>query len=350
MKRDWKSTVVNESLEIVDAVRILQKTALQILLVVNDNDELVGVVTDGDIRKVILEGYSLDLPISKLMNNNPVVATSTDTKEEVLTLFKKNLISRIPLLDDKKRITDLYLFENFLNVTTKDNPVVIMAGGLGSRLGSLTENTPKPLLKVGGKPILETILTSCIEQGYRNFYFSVNYRSEMIKNYFGNGENWGVEISYLEENKRLGTAGALNLLNNIDPETPLIVMNGDVLTKVDLNCLARYHKEKDSSATMCVKEFDFQVPYGVVNIKDTQIISLDEKPVHKFLVSAGIYMLSPKVLELIPRDEYFDMTQLFDQVIENKDNVVPFPIHEYWLDIGKVQDYEKAQIEYHQIF
>jgi len=350
MIKNWKETLVFETERIVKAVEILQTTALQIILVVDKNSKLVGVVSDGDIRRAILNGQDFSGSVREIMNPTPVVVTREDSREKVLELFREKVITRIPVVDRDGRVIDLYRFELFINSTSKPNPIIIMAGGLGSRLGELTEEVPKPLLKVGGKPILETILQSCIEQGFHNFYLSVNYKSEMIKNFFQNGEKWGVRINYLEEDKRLGTAGALKLLDYENNDIPFIVINGDILTKVDFTSLIKDHNENNSCATMCVKEFDFQVPYGVIEIVQNMIHKICEKPLHKFLVNAGIYMLSPKILKYILSNEYLDMTQLFNTAIENGEVITVFPIHEYWLDIGKIQDFERAQTEYHQIF
>jgi NDP-sugar pyrophosphorylase family protein len=224
-----------------------------------------------------------------------------------------------------------------------------MVGGLGSRLWPLTENTPKPMLKVGDKPIVQTIIERFCEYGFVNIVMCVNYKSHIIQDYFGDGSEFGVNIEYIFEEERMGTAGALSLLRSI-PEGPFFVMNGDLLTNVNFEHLLTYHTESEAYATMCVREYDFQVPYGVVNIEGHNILSIEEKPVHRFFVSAGIYMLSPEAIRHIPENKFYDMPTLFEKLIEYKEKVVSFPIREYWLDIGRIEEYERANNEFHGVF
>jgi NDP-sugar pyrophosphorylase family protein len=224
-----------------------------------------------------------------------------------------------------------------------------MVGGLGTRLRPLTENIPKPMLKVGDKPILQTIVEKFAEYGYTNIIMCVNYKSHIIQDFFGDGKEFGVNIEYIFEEQRMGTAGALSLLIE-KPSEPFFVMNGDLLTNVNFEHLHNYHIATNSIATMCVREYDFQVPYGVVNIKDSKIVSIEEKPIHKFFVSAGIYMLSSEVLNYIPKNEFFDMPTLFEKLISLNKNTVSFPLREYWLDIGRMEEYKKANDEYSEVF
>jgi NDP-sugar pyrophosphorylase family protein len=224
-----------------------------------------------------------------------------------------------------------------------------MAGGLVNRLRPLTDECPKPMLKVGNKPLLETIVENFIEYGFHRFYISVNYMADVVESYFGDGSRWGVDIEYLHEEHRLGTAGALSLL----PETPteaILVMNGDLLTKVNFKQLLDFHYGHQAQATMCVREYDFQVPYGVVKIDGQRITSIDEKPIQRFFVNAGIYVLEPEALDLISSNIFFDMTTLFEKLIELKKEPAVFPIREYWLDIGHLADYNRANGEYRDIF
>ena len=224
-----------------------------------------------------------------------------------------------------------------------------MAGGLGTRLRPLTQDTPKPLLKVGNKPILETIIENFAKYGFVNITISVNYKADMIKEYFGDGSALGVNIDYIEESKRLGTAGALSLIKE-RPQEPFFVMNADLLTNVNFEHLLDFHLLERSVATMCVREYDYQVPYGVIETDGSLITSIKEKPLHKFFVNAGIYTLSPQVFEYIPKDEFYDMPTLFEDIIANNLKSVSFPIHEYWLDIGRMEEFEQAQNEYNEVF
>jgi NDP-sugar pyrophosphorylase family protein len=224
-----------------------------------------------------------------------------------------------------------------------------MAGGLGNRLRPLTEDVPKPLLKVGRKPLLETILETFRSHEFRNFYISVNYKAEMIKAHFGDGEKWKCTIRYLEENDRLGTAGALGLIPET-PTQPLLIMNGDVLTNVDFSSLLSFHGEHQAKATMCVREFDFQVPYGVVNIDEHRITGIVEKPVHSFFVNAGIYVIDPELLSFVPKSGSFDMPDLFASALDKGMPTAAFPIREYWTDIGRIDDFHRANGDYASIF
>lgn len=224
-----------------------------------------------------------------------------------------------------------------------------MAGGLGTRLRPLTQDIPKPLLKVGNKPILETIIKNFANHGFVNITISLNYKGEMIKDYFGDGSNFGVNIDYVEENMRLGTAGALSLIEN-KPNEAFFVMNADLLTDVNFSHLLDFHSFSNSDATMCVREYEYQVPYGVIEVEESNVTSIVEKPIQKFFVNAGIYVLSPKVFDYIPKNEFYDMPTLFNTFIEKEKRVISFPIHEYWLDIGRMSDFEQAQSEYFRVF
>ena len=224
-----------------------------------------------------------------------------------------------------------------------------MVGGLGTRLRPLTKDMPKPMLKVGNKPILQTIVEKFAEYGFVNITMCVNFNASIIRDYFGDGKEFGVNIDYVLEQKRMGTAGALSLLKE-RPSEPFFVMNGDLLTNVNFEHIFNYHTLHKATATMCVREYDYEVPYGVVKMNDNKITAIAEKPVQKFFVSAGIYMLSPEILDLIPQDEFYDMPTLFEKAIAQDKNVISFPIHEYWIDIGRLEEYQKANEEYAKIF
>ena len=208
---------------------------------------------------------------------------------------------------------------------------------------------PKPLIHVGSQPILETILKNFKDYGFRRFFIAVHYKNEMVRRHFGDGARWGVEIRYLKESKPLGTAGALGFLPAV-PKLPLIVMNGDLLTNIHFDQLLSFHKAGRAAATMGVREYDFQVPYGVIKIKNDSILTIDEKPVQRFFVNAGIYLLEPRTLRLLPKNKPFDMTQLFERLIKSKERIAAFPIREYWLDIGQMDDLKRANGEFARVF
>ena len=335
---------VKEAMQIIDSGR------MQLALVVDNKNKLIAVVTDGDVRRGILAGVNLDSNVLKVANHSPVFFRQGEKFN--IEYAKKMLISRVPVVDSDNCIIDLYHVLNHRHGVNekKGNIVVLMAGGLGTRLRPLTHKHPKPLLDVGEKPILETIIKNFAKYGFSQIYLSVNYKAEMIKAYFGDGSRLGVDIRYLEEKKRLGTAGALSLLDQKDIDIPFFVMNGDLLTTVDFQKMLDYHYEQDSSATVGVREYDFQVPYGVIKAQKGYVQSIQEKPVHRFFVNAGIYLLNPDLLQYIPRDTFYDMPTLISALIDKQQSVSSFPIHEYWLDIGRIEEYNKANSEYNNIF
>ncbi|MEV9526252.1 nucleotidyltransferase family protein [Aliarcobacter butzleri] len=347
--RNIDNIKLNINSTIKEALQIIDNGALQIALVVDENDILIGTLTDGDIRRGLLKGLDLNSLIESIIFKIPTIAKISDTKEEILKMALSKKLHQIPIVDEKGRILGIQEIEELIKPKNKTNKVILMVGGLGTRLRPLTETTPKPMLKVGNKPILQTIVEKFAEYGYTNIIMCVNYKSHMIQDYFGDGKEFGVNIEYVLENQRMGTAGALSLLKE-KPTEPFFVMNGDLLTNVNFEHLHNYHLSTNSIGTMCVREYDFQVPYGVVNIKDSKIIFIEEKPTHKFFVSAGIYMLSPEVLDYIPENQFYDMPTLFEKIISENKNAISFPLREYWLDIGRIEEYKKANEEYDEVF
>lgn len=343
--KNWRELVVRPEAAIRETIGRIDAAGLQIALVADANDRLIGTVTDGDVRRGILRGVSLDDPVSTIMNRKPVKARPEDDRETVLTLLRTMRLRQIAIVDASDCLVGIEVLDDLLESKHRPNPVVLMAGGLGTRLRPLTEDCPKPMLKVGGRPILETILLSFLNVGFSRFYFAVNYRAEMIREYFGNGSRWGAHIDYLEEDRKLGTAGALSLL----PEAstlPLFVMNGDLLTKVNFDQMLDFHTVHGSAATMGVREYDFQVPYGVVRLRNHKILEVAEKPVQRFFVNAGIYVLNPEAVAMIPRGEPYDMPTLFADLMRRGKECGAFPIREYWLDIGHHADLERANGEF----
>mgnify|MGYP005987824073 CR=1 FL=1 len=341
--------LISKNASLKHALEIIDKGTMRIAIVVNKNNQLLGTLNDGDIRRALLAGLSLEDDISTIYYTNPRVANIHESKEEIIAKAIKEKVYQIPIVNDENKLVDVLDLATLLTTKKRKNTVILMAGGLGTRLRPLTDNTPKPLLHVGDKPILQTIIENFASQGFVNIIISLNYKSNMIKEYFGDGSKFGANISYINETKRLGTAGSLSLLKN-NPEEPFFVMNGDLLTNVDFVKLLDFHSFSSAMATMCVREYQYQIPYGVIQTNQEKIISIEEKPINKFFVNAGIYLLSPHILEYIPNDEFFDMPTLFEKLIENNKNTLSFPIHEYWLDIGQHHDFEKANEEYFDNF
>ena len=336
--------MVSTDVTMAEVVEVIDRGA-QIALVVDENRRLLGTVTDGDFRRALLRGLSMQTSIEEFMHRDFRALPETATDEDALNLMRRNFIHQIPALDDSGRVVRLFRLEELIKPMERPNTVVIMAGGKGERLKHLTSNCPKPMLQVGGKPILEIILEQCIEVGFREFYFSVNYLKEQIKDYFGDGTSWKVNIQYLEEDKPMGTAGGLSLLPSM-PEHPLLVLNGDVLTRVDYGRLLNFHAEHEASATLCVQEHTTRIPYGVVRMDDVMVQAIEEKPVLSNYVNAGIYLLEPSLLELVPSDQLFNMPQLLEKAVGEQYRVSAFPIHEYWLDVGLPETFEQAHGEW----
>lgn len=346
---DCKEITLGPEATIRQAMELINRSSMQIVLVADREGKLLGTVTDGDIRRGLLEGLGLDSVIEKIMHISPVVASINDSREHLRNLALLKDIKQIPLLDSHGIVVGIETFANLFQSLAKSNKVVLMVGGLGTRLRPLTEEVPKPLLKVGNRPILETIVTNFAQYGFKDFIFSVNYKSQMIEEYFGDGSRFGVTIEYVQEEQRMGTAGALSLMRE-KLQSDFFVMNGDLLTNVNFEHLLNFHRNNQAAATMCVRQYDFQVPYGVVELEGEQIRSIVEKPVHNFFVSAGIYVLNPETLQQIPDGQFYDMPTLFDVMIAKGERCVSFPIHEYWLDIGRMSDYQQANDEYDEIF
>ncbi len=347
--KNIKNIKLKQNATIKEALGIIDSGAMQIALVVDDNDKLLGTLTDGDIRRGILRGLDLDSSIETIVFKEPAVAKISSTKEEILKIALSKKLHQIPIVDDNGIVLDLKEIEELVEPKIKTNRVILMVGGLGTRLRPLTQDTPKPMLKVGNKPILQTIVEKFAEYGFVNITMCVNFNASIIRDYFGDGKEFGVNIDYVLEEKRMGTAGALSLLKE-RPSEPFFVMNGDLLTNVNFEHIFNYHMINKATATMCVREYDYEVPYGVVKMNDNKITAIAEKPVQKFFVSAGIYMLSPEILDLIPKNEFYDMPALFEKLIKLSKNVISFPIREYWLDIGRMEEYQRANEEYKEVF
>ncbi|WP_435184113.1 nucleotidyltransferase family protein [Cylindrospermopsis raciborskii G7] len=340
-KANWKETVISPETSLGEAIARIDKSALQVAVILNTDQTMAGILTDGDIRRAILAGKSLEIKVIEVMNATPTTVPMSMPRSEMLALMRRQTIHHLPIIDENRRLIGLATLDDLVGVVERPNWVIIMAGGLGTRLHPLTKECPKPLLKVGGKPILEIIVESFAEQGFKQIFLSVNYKADMIQDYFGEGDRWGVQFNYIHEKERLGTAGALSLLPE-RPTAPIIVMNGDILTRTSFDSLLKFHEAQNSVATMSVREYEFQVPYGVVQMDGIKIKAIEEKPLQRFFVNAGIYTLNPEVLEYIPNNTFFDMPTLFEHLISANQATAAYPLREYWLDIGRMGDLEKA--------
>jgi len=347
--KNWKEILIEPSKSIREALLKIDAAGSQMALVTDADLRLVGTVSDGDIRRGLLKGLSLSDSVEKCMHRQPHAARAGDSPDSVLALMRRERLHQMPVVDAQDRVVGLEVLDDYLLPTARENWVVLMAGGLGTRLGELTKAMPKPMLPVGDRPLLETIVRRFVDQGFRNFYLSVNYMAEVIENHFGNGERFGARIRYVRETKRMGTAGSLSLLPE-PPAEPLIVANGDLLASIDYAHMLDVHVDSGVAATMGVSEYEFQVPYGVVREENGFVRRIEEKPVHKSLISAGVYVLSPSSLALVPSDTFFDMPNLFEALISRDRKVSTYKVHGYWLDIGAIPDYQKANSDIGTVF
>lgn len=334
-----------------DAMGAMTRSRVGLALVRDRDGRLLGVIVDIDIRRALLRGANLDSPAATAMNRKPVTVPAGATREEISAAFRAHPKSHLPIVDAKGRLTGLAALADFATIPTRyANRVVVMAGGAGKRLRPLTANTPKPMLRLGDKPILEHVLEQMVAAGFTHFTFTVNYLAEQIERHFGDGSRWGAEIEYVHEPKPLGTAGALGLIKRPGTQ-PLIVLNGDILTNVDFPALIDFHRAEKGLATICVKHHEIQVPYGVVEHSRRRMTRFVEKPTQRFLVNAGIYVLDPRALAWLPKRRACDMPEFLERIRARKrGGVACFPIQEYWLDIGGPQEFRRAEKDFEGLF
>ncbi|HLB41815.1 MAG TPA: nucleotidyltransferase family protein [Gammaproteobacteria bacterium] len=353
IKQDWHNVLINPNATILSAINQLNNGAWRILLVVNDDMHLLGVITDGDIRRHLLKQASLEVPVEQIMNKHPVTAFISENQNQLLAKMHSLGILHLPIMDDQNRVVSLETFDSIYAKKSRENWVVFMAGGIGKRLHPLTVDCPKPLLRLGSKPISEILLENFIQCGFKNFYFSVNYKADMIQDYFGTGVKWGVNIQYIEEGAALGTAGSLSLLPSI-PGQPFFVVNADILTNINFSHVLDFHQEQKNNvqATLCVRLHQNTIPFGVINIHETdhRLLNIEEKPKTNYFVNAGIYVLEPQSLEHLSFNAYCDMPNFLTHLVKKNLYVATFPIREYWLDIGHHDNLVQAATDYLEVF
>ncbi|MGX4803495.1 nucleotidyltransferase family protein [Bradyrhizobium guangdongense] len=347
--KSWERVLIAPSAPLHDALEMIDKAGTRMVLVVDETRRLLGSLSDGDIRRGLLRGLTLTEPVTSAMHVGPKTADVGERQDVILARMRKLGLYQMPVVDAAGTVVGLETVDDLLATPLRDNPVVIMAGGRGVRLAELTQDTPKPMLRVGSRPLLETIVMSLAMQGFSKIHLAVNYKAEQIEQHFGNGSAFDVEISYLRERQPMGTAGALSLLADT-PTLPMIVTNADLLTKEDYGNMLDRHVEAKAHATMAVRNYEMQVPFGVVREGEGGIEAIDEKPIQRFVVSAGIYVLSPEVLKLIPKEQPVDMPALFELVMQRNLRTRCHHIDGYWLDIGRMADYERANLDFAEIF
>lgn len=342
---NWRELLVKKEASLREAMVVIDKGATKTAFVTDCSDILIGVITDGDIRRGLLQKADLETTVSALMNPCPVTCSVFSSREEVKKKILKNQMYCIPILDGKK-IVDVVLLNDVDKYEKRKNPVLIMAGGFGKRLRPLTDKVPKPMLPINGKPVLEYLIENLKRQGFEKLYISTHYLSEVIEQYFKFGEKWDVEISYLHEEAPLGTAGALSLLPSDLPDIPVLVVNSDVLTDLNFSDFLDFHIQKKFFATVCLREFEFEVPFGVVETTSATVTGIKEKPSFRFDINAGIYILAKGFIERISKNHYVDMPDCIAQSIKEGNAIGSKKHLGYWLDMGKMSDYEKAQLDF----
>lgn len=345
MNKNWKAVSVSSTMPLKSVIGVLDKGRLGIVLVTDAEDILCGTVTDGDVRRALLSHKSMETPVSEIMCVTPQVAELNWSREKLLSAMESSRVLQLPLIDSQRRVVGIETLQGLMGRTRLDNLVFLMAGGFGKRLYPLTQDCPKPMLKVGDQPILELILRSFIDAGFHRFYISTHYLPEVIRSHFGDGSRWNVSIQYVHEDTPLGTGGALGLLPHDEIDLPMFLMNGDLLTRMDYRSLLDFHERHEGAATLCVRNYEHQIPYGVIQSDGLRITEIVEKPVQHFFISAGIYVLSPELVRRVAPGEQIDMPTLLEREISAGRAVNMFPVHEYWLDIGRMDDFNRAQQE-----
>ena len=341
--------MVRPDISLRDALSALDQASTKVLLVVDDHRKLMGTISDGDIRRALLRGSDLATRAAAAMNPKPHAALLDASPASILALMREDALMQIPIVDAHGIVVGLKTVNDFLVSSPRDNWVVIMAGGLGSRLRDLTKSTPKPMLHVGPRPLLETIVLNCVEQGFSRIYLAVNYLADQIQDHFGDGSRFGADIRYLVEEHRMGTAGALGLLPD-QPALPIVVTNADVLTKQNFCAMVDAHDAARADITVGVRDFEVQVPFGVIRAENGRVENILEKPVHRYIISAGMNVLSPAMLHLVPPGVFYDMPTLFNAALDEGHFVRTFGIESYWLDVGQPHEYERANAEFAEIF
>jgi dTDP-glucose pyrophosphorylase len=344
----WRQAILPASATIAQAIRNLDQVAIKIVLVANEAGVLEGTISDGDIRRGLLKGLDLNSQLASIVHHNALVKPPELGRDLVMQLMVANKIQQIPVVDEQHHIVGLHLWDEITTPPTRSNLMVIMAGGMGTRLRPHTENCPKPLLAVAGKPMLEHIIERAKLEGFNHFVLAIHYLGHMIEEHFGNGERLGVQIDYLREESPLGTAGALGLLNPLT-DAPFVVTNGDVITDIRYGELLDFHIRYAAAATMAVRVHEWQHPFGVVQTQGVEIIGFEEKPIARTHINAGVYAISPVALSLLIANTHCDMPTLFERLQANAHRTVAYPMHEPWLDVGRPEDLAAARLNTTQV-
>ena len=338
---NWKQAILPLTATFEDVLKNMNKTGFKIVLFTEPNGNFYGIISDGDIRRCLLESFAVKNPIKNLINKKALVLSNQTSNEHVLKFMIANHVQQVPIVDVSSKLVGLYVWDEIFTPVQLDNYMVIMAGGIGSRMRPLTKECPKPLLHVGGKPILEHIIVHAKKNGITNFILAINYLGHMIEKYFGDGQKLGVNIEYIKETKPLGTGGALSLIEK-KLKAPIIVSNGDLIMDINYYEMLSFHNKLSAQATMAIRPYEWQHPFGVVETNGPDIVKFKEKPISRSHVNAGVYVLASEVLKTLKFNEKFDMPNIFENLAKNQKRTVAFPMHEPWLDIGNSSDLQQA--------
>ncbi len=345
LKHNWKNSILPIESSIEDVIQTLNEVALKIVLITDESGQLKGTISDGDVRRGLLNGLNLKSPILSIVQSKPFVLPSGMSRAEVLRVMAEKKVQQIPIVDKSNCVIGLYLWDAVSSTDKRSNTMVIMAGGRGTRLLPHTENCPKPMLLVRGKPMLEHIICQAKLDGISHFIISLNYLGHMIEDYFGDGQSFGVSIDYVREQSALGTAGALSLISDL-PMQPILVTNGDVMTDISYGDLLDFHLYHAASATMAIREYELQNPFGVVRVDGMNIVGFEEKPIIRSHINAGIYVLDPVVMRFLNRGELCDMPTLFERIRADLMKTIAYPIHEKWIDVGRPSDLQMVNSDF----
>lgn len=326
-----------------DALRALNKGAQKIALICDNSDRLLAVVSDGDIRRGLLTDLNMDDPVCAVANLNPRVARLGICRKDLKQILIGEHLNVLPVLDEDDRVVDLHTLDSLNSRPTLENPVFIMAGGFGSRLRPLTDHCPKPMLPIGDKPILQHTIERMRAQGFRNFFISTHYLPKQIMDHFGDGSQFGVSIDYVHEDVPLGTGGALGLLPSDSGHKPLILMNGDILTDLDFTDILESHEIKGADATMCLREQETSLAYGVVDVVEGNVTGMQEKPTYLHLINTGIYVLSAECVRSVEKELRIDVPTLLEKRLHEGHLINAHTFYGQWIDIGQMNDYVRAQ-------
>jgi dTDP-glucose pyrophosphorylase len=333
----WKDSILFTDATLQEVILNLTAVAIKIVLIIDRKGKLIGTISDGDVRRGLLKGLTLVSPALEIVNQNPLVAPPGLSHELIMQLMLSNKIQQIPVVNENHEVQGLYIWDEIIGPCARSNKIVIMAGGKGVRLRPHTENCPKPMLDIMGKPILEHIIERSKLEGFTDFIIATHYLGNVIENFFGNGERWNIKIEYLREALPLGTAGALSLIDPL-PSNPIVVTNGDVLTDIKYGEMLNFHIMHHSFATMAVRTHEWQHPFGVVQTDGIDIVGFEEKPISRTNINAGVYVLDPSAIQQLPKNEYCDMPKLFEKFASLKRKTIAYPMHEPWLDVGRPED------------